>query len=279
VYHEEAAPDAQRQQDAVTSLFQSTVREWEDIYTRIDVYSIGYQRRRTTALALIAQAHLSPNSLILEVGCGPGLTTVALADAGYRVHAMDIVPDMVGVCRCRAERLCVLERIQFSVGDVRKLAFRGCAFDAVLVIGVTEWMASLSEVLQELERVIKPSGYLVISADNRRALQFRMNPIRSRWMAPLRRIVRSRIVPQQPRPTTYAYARREFELRLSEAGFVNLQTRQVGFGPFAFCGLGLPRALGRRLDRTLQSLADRGVKALQSAGRVYVALAQRTGHS
>ncbi|HWR53695.1 MAG TPA: class I SAM-dependent methyltransferase [Bryobacteraceae bacterium] len=269
------AGDNRRQQDAVTELFRSSVPTWEDIYSRRDVYSVIYQRRRMVALSLIIKLHLPPRSRILEVGCGPGLTTVALAEKGYHVHAMDIVPEMLEVCRSRADHLRVTENIEFSVGDVGRLAFRDCAFDAVLVVGVTEWMASLRRMLQELNRVIKPAGYLIISSDNSRALHFRLNPICSPRLAPVKKMVRRLFRPQQHGPKIYAYSRPEFESQLCELGFANLETRQVGFGPFAFCGLRVPRTLGLRLDRALQSLADRGVNLLQTAGHVYVVLAQR----
>lgn len=261
-------------QRLVSALFRSSIDEWTDLYYRPDVYSIIYQRRRATALELLTRVRLPCGSDILEVGCGPGLTTTDLARRGYRIHAIDLVPEMLDCCRRRVEEFNVLQAVRFSAGDAQSLAFRDSAFDAIFVVGVTEWVPFLDAMLNELRRVLKPSGYLVITSDNSRALHSLANPIGSALSGHIRRIGRALLRGSAVRPKVYAYSRDEFESRLSQAGFVTLETKQVGFGPFAFCGLRMPDGVGVHLDRKLQALADRGSRLLQSTGHVHVVLAR-----
>jgi cyclopropane fatty-acyl-phospholipid synthase-like methyltransferase len=83
------------QQKLVDLHFQSTVPDWEEIYSQQSVYATIYQERRTAALSLLEGLSLQAGSRILEVGCGPGLTTVAMASRGHTVFAIDTVQAMI----------------------------------------------------------------------------------------------------------------------------------------------------------------------------------------
>jgi ubiquinone/menaquinone biosynthesis C-methylase UbiE len=267
------------QQQRVADLFRLSVPAWEQIYHRADVYSVIYQRRRKVALSLISELRLPSPSVLLEVGCGPGLITVELAQPGHRVYPMDIIPDMVAVTRRRAVDSGVGDQLRASVGDVRRLQFRGGSFDAVVVIGVAEWIVSLPDLLKELARVLTPDGYLVISSDNTRSLHHIGNPLRYPGMASVRRAVYraiERYSSREPQSGGFAYSPKQFARSLREAGLVVLQTRQVGFGPFSLMGWRfLPESAGLRIDRALQTWADRGGSGLRSTGHVYVVVAKK----
>ena len=50
---------------------------------------------------LIRVAHLPPGSLVLDAGCGPGLVSGALLDAGHRVVGVDLSDEMIARARSR----------------------------------------------------------------------------------------------------------------------------------------------------------------------------------
>ena len=69
---------------------------------------------------------------ILELACGPGRVSVALAEAGWEVVGLDIQPYLVGRAAARAAASGVGARTSFLVGDMR--AFRlGRSFPLVLL--------------------------------------------------------------------------------------------------------------------------------------------------
>ena len=137
------------QQKQVNAYFLSTLDYWDAIYRESGVYQTIYQRRRTVALSLVDQLALPAGSRVLEVGCAHGLTTIALAERGFIVEAVDAVPEMISAARIRAQESGLVQRMSFQVADIQNLPFQAGSFDLVLVIGVTEWLRSLEQPLRE----------------------------------------------------------------------------------------------------------------------------------
>src|SRR5579883_1252372 len=50
---------------------------------------------------LVQLADLPPDSLVADVGCGPGLVSAALLAAGHRVRGFDLSAEMVARARAR----------------------------------------------------------------------------------------------------------------------------------------------------------------------------------
>jgi SAM-dependent methyltransferase len=58
---------------------------------------------------------------LLELGCGTGRVAVALAEAGFRVTAVDVSPGMLDVCRASALARGVSDRVTAVQADMRDL--------------------------------------------------------------------------------------------------------------------------------------------------------------
>jgi hypothetical protein len=71
-------------------------------------------------------------------------------------------------------------------------------------------------------------------------------------------------------PRDRAYSIRHFDQLVANAGLEKVEGTTLGFGPFPFLDLELPRSLGLPLHRALQRLADKKVRFMRSAGLVYV---------
>ena len=94
-----------------------------------DVFNQAYQYESWTGklLAEAQSAGLEGNRL-LDVGCGTGLSFVALLDRGFEVTACDISPGMLEIARRR-----VGDRAELLVGDMRRLPELG-EFDLVWAV-------------------------------------------------------------------------------------------------------------------------------------------------
>lgn len=269
-----------RQQKLVDAYFQATAPEWEAIYQRQeDVYARIYQQRRIVAQSLVDKMALPENAHILEIGCGPGLTTVALAQRGYWVHAIDTLSAMTEATRNRAREVGLQHRVTTSIADVRNLAFPNNSFQLALMIGVTEWLDSLRQPLKEIARVIAPGGFLIVSFDNTWAFHQLVDPILNPALAPLKkatRAIRLALGLLTPRPREYAYSMRRFNSCLAAAGFEIREAVTVGFGPFSFFRRKLfSETTGLKINQKFQDWANAGVPVLRTMGCVCIVAAAK----
>lgn len=111
---------------------------------------------------------------ILEIGAFLGPVSVALRKAGYGVSALDI-PEFHASERLRA--LYERHSIPFAGLNLRRaeLPYAAESFDAVLLCEVMEhWNFNPLPVLREVNRVLKPGGYVYIGMPNQASIVSRV---------------------------------------------------------------------------------------------------------
>lgn len=102
----------------------------------------------------------TPESIdILEVGTGPGFFAILLAEAGYRVTAIDLTPTMLAEARRNAGALS--NRIAFMEMNAQALGFEDGRFDVVVSRNVTWNLPEPEAAYREWTRVLRPGGLLL----------------------------------------------------------------------------------------------------------------------
>jgi len=268
------------QQKRTDAHFEAESAYWKDIYEFSDVDAAIYRERRSAVLALVQKLALSTEWPILEIGCGSGFISVALAQDGYTVQAVDSVDAMIKLTRRHAEEARVSDRVITSIRDVHELSYPDNTFSLILKIGVAPWLHSLDKAVHEVARVLRPGGYLITTADNWWRLNYWLDPRYFPPLGPVRQGVRGVLEQLALRKPSGAAARlhsiREFDASLAAAGLQKIEGRTVGFGPFSFLGQKLlPDSTGVRVHRWLQNLADREVPVIRSSGTHYIVLARK----
>jgi ubiquinone/menaquinone biosynthesis C-methylase UbiE len=119
--------------------------------------------------------------LVLDVGTGPGQIPIKLALRNPRLQIMgiDLSEAMLVKARKNAELAGVLGRVTFQVGDAKHTLLPSRHFDLVICNSLLHHAADPLATLNEIARVAKPEGALLLR-DLRRpsALAF---PIHIRW--------------------------------------------------------------------------------------------------
>jgi ubiquinone/menaquinone biosynthesis C-methylase UbiE len=275
-------PSASTRQRSVTDYFESTAVYWKTVYSDDKLLPNIYRDRHDTALGWIRGLDLHPGARTLEVGCGAGLITVALARNGYTVDALDSTMAMLQMTRNDAAHQSVLDHVRIHAADVHALPFKAHTFDLVVAIGVIPWLHSERLALQEMQRVLKPGGYLLVTADNNARLNRILDPRSSPLSAPLRLAAKRflQLCGLWSPPSGFQPKRhgpREFDRIIGDCGFESVKSCTVGFGPFTFLGKTLlTDSIGVRLHRRLQTFASRrGSAALRWTGSHYLVLATK----
>jgi SAM-dependent methyltransferase len=106
---------------------------------------------------------LPKDTLILDYGCGPGTIACALAGMGFDVLGLDIAPAMVELAQKKAKEL-ALGAIRFGEVSNFDSELKPARFDGVICSSVVEYVDDDMELLGKLCSMIKPKGYLFISA-------------------------------------------------------------------------------------------------------------------
>jgi ubiquinone/menaquinone biosynthesis C-methylase UbiE len=100
---------------------------------------------------------------ILDVGCGGGTAEVQLGQLGIsqvKLFGADLIVNRVreAAGAARAHNI----RVGFAAADACKLPFRNQAFDSTLCVAVLQHVRELSTAVQELARVTRPGGRVVV---------------------------------------------------------------------------------------------------------------------
>jgi ubiquinone/menaquinone biosynthesis C-methylase UbiE len=133
--------------------------------------SMGRWSRRL-ALRFIDFAALRNASEILDVGCGTGSLTFALADAFPAAHitALDYSQAYVDYALSRARDR---DRLVFERGDAASLPYEGESFDATLSHLVLNFVSDARKAAREMVRVTRPGGLVAAAVwDYRGGLTF-----------------------------------------------------------------------------------------------------------
>src|SRR5256884_150926 len=171
-------PDSPVQkQEIVNEYFRAETMVWKEIYTRSDVQAETIRDRHAAVLDWIDALALKPGSKVLEIGCGAGFMAIALAQRGFRVYAIDSAESMIEQAHQNAMESRVTDLLSLDIGDVYTLAFDDESFDLVLAIGVIPWLERADLAIQQMARVTKHSGHIILSYANRLGLERMICPL------------------------------------------------------------------------------------------------------
>ncbi len=96
---------------------------------------------------------------VLEVGTGPGIFAIILTEAGYRVTAIDLTPNMLAEAKKNAGALA--EKIDFLEMNAETLSFEDEAFNVIVTRNLTWDLPHLESAYREWHRVLKQGGLLL----------------------------------------------------------------------------------------------------------------------
>lgn len=210
--------------------------KWNAMYAdeteRLDECNFRLRRDFTVAQVL---SIVTPDSQVLDLGCGAGPVVSELRQRGVKVVGIDYSEDMLEHARARLRSQGLTDDWLFQ-GDCRNTAFQDESFDVIVCLGVISYIENYDPALAEIKRLLKPGGTVILSFRNV------FNPVCSDPVALLRYVARSALQPVLgPRPAEPFEIGRFLDYRvvnrkMDGLGFKCLDFAGIGFGPFRIAG-------------------------------------------
>lgn len=97
---------------------------------------------------------------VLDVGCGGGVISQTLSEGGFAVYGIDLSPNLLKQINDKHSS------ITLSGADGTSLPFKDSVFDCIVCSEVLEHIPDFLEAMDELHRVLSPSGQLVVTTPN-----------------------------------------------------------------------------------------------------------------
>jgi 2-polyprenyl-3-methyl-5-hydroxy-6-metoxy-1,4-benzoquinol methylase len=147
-------------QAAYARLAREGKSEWNDLFD-----DDGRTRRSHQAFveSALSRFDVPSGARVLEYGCGTGQTACFLAAAGFRVHAVDLIPTAITMARqFAAERGLTID---FEVRDVCKTTFEG-SYTLVVDCFCLQSIVTTddrSRLFAAVRSALDPHGYYLIS--------------------------------------------------------------------------------------------------------------------
>ena len=170
---------------------------------------------------------------VLDLGCGGGFMSEALARKGAKVIGVDPSEAAIAAAQDHAEMQGLA--IDYKVGSGENIPLPDHSMDCVVCVDVLEHVAQLDRVLDEVRRVLKPGGTFLFDTINR-------TPLAALVIVHLGEAV-FRLLPRGTHDPAKFIRPLELREELSKRGFALGEL--VGLGP---------RGINRRLDFTFGRL-------------------------
>ena len=143
----------------VAKMFDNVARRYDLLNRLLSLGIDRYWRWR-----MINQLKPLQPQLVLDMATGTGDVALALARQlkPKKIVAVNLSPLMLAYGKVKVRRARLDKMIDMQVGDAENLPFEGNTFDAITVAFGVRNFENLPRGLSELQRVLKPTGRLVV---------------------------------------------------------------------------------------------------------------------
>jgi len=141
----------------VNDLFARIARRYDFLN---DLQSFGLHRSWKRQVVDLAQ--IKPGNRALDLCCGTGDITFALAKRGADATGLDFSPQMLEVAAQRQQAGAKAPNLRFIQGDAQQLPYPDKSFDIVTVGYGLRNLTSWERGVDEMHRVAKPGARLIV---------------------------------------------------------------------------------------------------------------------
>jgi SAM-dependent methyltransferase len=129
-----------------------------------DIWALGSDVE--TIVGAVKALSLPPTSRVIDLGCGKGAVSIALAKAlNFRVLGIDLFEPFVRQCEEYARQNGVEDLCEFRHGNIVNLAGQIEPADVAIFAALGDVLGTRTETMSILRRYVRPGGFVVINDD------------------------------------------------------------------------------------------------------------------
>ena len=132
---------------------------WNNISPLYDLFETVYNKKVFIGTGKKVAEFIEPTDLVLECACGTGAISIFIARKCKKLLATDFA---TGMLRQAAKKCRKYPNVVFRKADITNIKCKDNRFDKVVAGNVIHLLPNPEKALQELERVVKPGGKLII---------------------------------------------------------------------------------------------------------------------
>jgi SAM-dependent methyltransferase len=166
------------QQPSIEHMKDSMLAPW----VAGDFGAIAREIGAPEAEAFVARMGLEPGARVLDIACGTGNVTIALARRGATVSGLDMTARLLEEARARATRDGL--HIRFDEGFAETLPYPDGSFDVVVSMFGIMFSPLPETVASEMARVLRPGGQVALANWTPSGFGAKMSAIAGRYLPP-----------------------------------------------------------------------------------------------
>jgi ubiquinone/menaquinone biosynthesis C-methylase UbiE len=134
---------------------------WDGTAEKYSKQPIANQKAYEVKLDLTRE-YFTPDSQVLEFGCGTGSTAILHAPFVKHIDAIDVSSEMIRIAQDKLEPAGI-QNVTFRVADMDGFQATPESYDAVLGLNILHLLDDRMAAMREVYKALKPGGHFVSS--------------------------------------------------------------------------------------------------------------------
>ena len=107
-----------------------------------------------------SKQYVKPDDVVLDIGCGSGITTLELAGSVREITAIDTAGGMIDVATEKRKKAGV-QNVRYAVADAFDARWKDGAYDVVMAFNLLCYLKDMKSFLTRVHTLLKPGGIFV----------------------------------------------------------------------------------------------------------------------
>tara|TARA_Y100000590_G_scaffold266073_1_gene298866 strand:+ start:1148 stop:1939 length:792 start_codon:yes stop_codon:yes gene_type:complete len=228
--------------------------------------------RLKTIIEFVEKNFNDKNIRILDLGCGSGEIALELAKLGYKGDALDNSKGMLEICKKKISDY----GWNFYLNEAQNTHLENNKYDLIIASGLIEYYPEDNILLEEISRLLKKNGHLIINVTNKYGYSTCLNSftyyIKQNFIF---KIIKSKLFKFKYGIVNFSTRKhniKKFKETLKQFNYTIKQEKYIGFSLFPAPFMTLFNFFTRKIDLKLETLSNTKIKVF---GASYVVLCRK----